>query len=451
MTISLSAASRVWAKIGLASFGGPAGQIALMHQELVEKRRWISEERFLNALNFCMLLPGPEAQQLSVYLGWLMHRTKGGLIAGLLFILPGFFCILLLSLVYVSWGNSFIINAVFFGLKAAVLAIVIQAILRIAKKTLKNRLMIAIAVASFFALYFLHIGFPIIILLAGLVGIVCQRWLPAYFENKPENHKSDTALYSIDYLIDQQYLEHTAPSLTRSIKTLLVWLVIWAAPIAAVFMAFGADSVLGKQAVFFSHTAVLSFGGAYAVLAYVAQRVVDDYHWISPREMVDGLALAETTPGPLIMVLQFVAFLAAYRHQTNLSPITAGLLASFLSTWVTFAPCFLWIFLGAPYIEKLRSNIRLQAALKTITAAVVGVIANLSLWFALHTLFGNTQYIQWNFIEFEIPQWASIQWPMFAIMALALIAIIKFNVSTMKTMLMCTVLGLITFGFGWTS
>jgi len=445
MTIPLSQATSVWAKIGLTSFGGPAGQIALMHEELVEKHRWISEERFLNALNFCMLLPGPEAQQLSVYLGWLMHRTKGGLIAGLLFILPGFFCILLLSLMYVSWGNTFFMRAVFFGLKAAVLAIVIQAILRIAKKTLKNPLMIAIASISFFALYFLQIDFPIIILIAGLVGIISQRWLPSYFMTEPQSHKSNTAAYSIDYLIDQQFLEHTQPSFSRSIKTLLVWLVIWAVPIVAVFMAFGADSVLGKQATFFSQTAVFSFGGAYAVLAYVAQRVVDDYHWLSPREMVDGLALAETTPGPLIMVLQFVAFVAAYRHQTDLSPITAGILASLLTIWVTFAPCFLWIFLGAPYIEKLRSNSRLQAALKAITAAVVGVIANLSLWFAIHTLFSDSTQIKWNLFAFELPRWSSLQWPMLGILVIALIATLKLNMSTMKTMLLCCLLGLVGF------
>jgi chromate transporter len=451
MTISISQASRVWAKIGLTSFGGPAGQIALMHQELVEKNRWISEERFLNALNFCMLLPGPEAQQLSIYLGWLLHKTRGGLIAGLLFILPGFLCILLLSLIYVSFGNTLVLNAVFFGLKAAVLAIVIQAIVRIGKKTLKNSLMISVAITSFLALYFLHIAFPLIILGAALIGIIGQRLLPGCFVTTTTASQNISATYSIDTQIDQQNPERIQASLLRSIKTLLVWLIIWAIPVIAIFIAFGTQSVLGKQAIFFSQTAVFSFGGAYAVLTYVAQRVVDDYHWISPREMVDGLALAETTPGPLIMVLQFVAFVAAYRHQTELSPITAGILASILTVWVTFAPCFLWIFLGAPYIEKLRSNARLQAALKTITAAVVGVIANLSLWFALHTLFGDTQPVQWNFIEFELPQWASIQWPMFAIMALALIAIIKLNLSTMKTMLICTVLGLMTYGLGWTS
>lgn len=442
MNISLSQATGVWTKIGLTSFGGPAGQIALMHQELVEKRRWISEERFLNALNFCMLLPGPEAQQLSIYLGWLMHKTKGGLIAGLLFILPGFLCILLLSLMYVTLGNTFFVKALFFGLKAAVLAIVIHAIFRIAKKTLKNPLMIGIAISSFFALYFLDISFPVIIAGAAVLGVFGQSLFPKYFEGVSEAHHAGQKLYAIDYQIDAQDLLHTQTSWQRSLKTLLIWLLIWAVPVVAVFAAFGADSVLGKQATFFSQTTVFSFGGAYAVLAYVAQRVVNDYHWISPREMVDGLALAETTPGPLIMVLQFVAFVAAYRHQTDLSPIAAGLLASFLTVWVTFAPCFLWIFLGAPYIEKLRSNTRLQAVLKAITAAVVGVIANLSLWFAIHTFFGDTAHIKWNLFAFELPRWSSIQWPMLGITFVALIATLKFKAGTMKTMLLCCLLGL---------
>ncbi|MGH8498516.1 MAG: chromate transporter, partial [Methylococcales bacterium] len=276
-----------------------------------------------------------------------------------------------------------------------------------------------------------------------VLGIFGQSLLPKYFEGAMQAHHTDPKKYVIDYQIDTQDLEHTQASWQRSLKTLLAWLIIWAVPVIAVFAVFGADSVLGKQATFFSQTAVFSFGGAYAVLAYVAQKVVDDYHWISPREMVDGLALAETTPGPLIMVLQFVAFVAAYRHQTDLSPISAGILASFLTVWVTFAPCFLWIFLGAPYIEKLRSNIRLQAALKTITAAVVGVIANLSLWFAIHTLFSDSTHIKWSFFAFELPRWSSIQWPMLGITLVALIATLKFNVSTLKTMLLCCLLGLI--------
>lgn len=447
MTISLAQATSVWIKIGLTSFGGPAGQIALMHKEMVEKHRWISEERFLNALNFCMLLPGPEAQQLSVYLGWLMHRKIGGLIAGLLFILPGFLCILAMSLVYVSWGSTFIISAVFFGLKAAVLAIVIHAIWRIAGKTLKNSLMMGIAVSSFIAVYFLDIAFPLIILAAAAIGLLGQRISPESFTAATTISHAQSADYSIDDRMDTQFLEHTRPSLWRSLQTAVIWLAIWAAPVLVVFAVFGADSILGKQAAFFSNTAVFSFGGAYAVLAYVAQRVVDDYQWIKPQEMVDGLALAETTPGPLIMVLQFVAFIAAYHHQTGMSPIAAGILASFITVWVTFAPCFLWIFVGAPYIEKLRSNIRLQAALKAITAAVVGVIANLSLWFAVHTLFSDSETIRRGIFVAEIPDWASIQWPMLIITSLALMAILKFGLGTMKTLLFSCLLGLLAYGF----
>lgn len=447
MSISLAQSTSVWIKIGLTSFGGPAGQIALMHQELVEKRRWISEERFLSALNFCMLLPGPEAQQLSVYLGWLMHKTIGGLTAGLLFILPGFLCILLLSIAYVLWGNSHLLIAIFFGLKAAVLAIVIQAIVRIAKKTLHNALFIWIAALSFFALYFLDIAFPLIIMVSAIVGMLAHRFLPQYFYGPAKAIRPESHPQPIEYLIDHETLEHTQPSAARSIKVLLIWLLIWAIPVIAVFLTFGAESVLAKQAVFFSNTAIFSFGGAYAVLTYVAQRVVEDYHWITPREMIDGLALAETTPGPLIMVLQFVAFIAAYRYQTGLSPMAAGILASFITVWVTFAPCFLWIFLGAPYIEKLRNNICLQAALKTITAAIVGVIVNLSLWFAVNTLFGKTVSVQLAFLEFELPQWTSIQWPMLGMALAALIAVVKFNVSVYKIMLFSALAGVLIYPF----
>jgi chromate transporter len=447
MAITLLQAARVWAKIGLMSFGGPAGQIALMHHELVEKRRWISEERFLNALNFCMLLPGPEAQQLSIYLGWLLHKTRGGLIAGLFFILPGFICMLLLSLIYISLGNTTIITTLFFGFKAAVLAIVIRAIFPLAKKTLKNALMIGIATTSFFALYFLHTPFPLILLSAAIIGFIANKYWPTFFSaSLAKSHAGSTEDNALNYLIDQTALQHAPPSWRESIKTLLIWLTIWALPVVAVIMAFGADSVLGKQAIFFSNTAIFSFGGAYAVLAYVAQRVVNDYHWVTPNEMVDGLALAETTPGPLILVLQFVAFLAAYRHQTDLSPITAGLLASIITLWVTFVPCFLWIFLGAPYIEKLQHIIPLQAALKAITAAIVGVIANLSLWFASHALFTDSLKIQWHIFEFEIPQWASIEWPMLCITVIGLIASIQFKMNNLKILLLCALTALATHG-----
>jgi chromate transporter len=441
MSIPFRDAIAVWAKIGLLSFGGPAAQIALMHHELVEKRRWISEARFLNALNFCMLLPGPEAQQLSIYLGWLLHRNKGGLVAGLLFILPGFFCMLVLSFVYVRFGQTAFISALFFGLKAAILAIVAQAIFRIAKKTLSTIFMMLIAASSFVALYFFDMPFPIIIALAGITGFLGQGFFPHIFFKHNENENTRSVSYVIDEQIDQQQLVHAKPSIIGSIKTALLWLAIWALPVIAVVYTFGGNSVLAKQATFFSQTALFSFGGAYAVLAYVAQRTVEEYQWLSPREMVDGLALAETTPGPLIMVLQFVAFVSAYRYQTDMSPISAGILASCLTAWVSFAPCFLWIFVGAPYIEKLRRHLRLQSALKTITAAVVGVIANLSLWFALHALFTDTVAFQWHGFSYELPDWTSVQWRLVAITVIALIASFKFKMSAIKLMAMCIVLG----------
>jgi chromate transporter len=441
MSIRFSHAIAVWAKIGLLSFGGPAAQIALMHHELVEKRKWISEARFLSALNFCMLLPGPEAQQLSIYLGWLLHRSKGGLVAGLLFILPGFFCMLGLSFIYVKWGQTAFISALFFGLKAAIIAIVVQAIFRMAKKTLFNVFMILIAAASFVALHFFDVSFPFIIGAAGILGFFGSYLVPHMFSKKNENKKTEASRYAIDELIDQQHLSVTPPSVIGSIKTAFLWLIIWTIPVLATIYVFGSNSVLGTQAVFFSQTAVFSFGGAYAVLAYVAQRAVEHYQWLSPREMVDGMALAETTPGPLIMVLQFIAFVSAYRYQTNISPLSAGILASCLTVWVTFAPCFLWIFVGAPYIEKLRSHARLQAALTTITAAVVGVIANLSLWFALHALFANTISVEWHWLNYEAPVWASVQWSLLLITIIAFIASFKLKLSALKLMALCTVLG----------
>jgi chromate transporter len=441
MSIRFRDAIAIWAKIGLLSFGGPAAQIALMQHELVEKRRWISEARFLNALNFCMLLPGPEAQQLSIYLGWLLHRSKGGLVAGLLFILPGFFCMLALSFIYVRFGHTAFIGTLFFGLKAAILAIVAQAIFRLAKKTLSTIFMMLVAVASFVALHFFDVPFPIIIVLAGITGLLGYGFSPHIFSNRNDNQNIHADSYVIDEQIDKQQLLHTQPSIIGSIKTALLWLAIWLLPVLAVVYIFGANSVLAKQATFFSQTALFSFGGAYAVLAYVAQRAVEEYQWLSPREMVDGLALAETTPGPLIMVLQFVAFVSAYRYQTDMSPIIAGIIASCLTVWVTFAPCFLWIFVGAPYIEKLRRHLRLQSALKTITAAVVGVIANLSLWFALHALFTDTVKFQWHGMSYELPDWTSVQWRLLAITVIALVASFKFKMGVVKLMLMCIILG----------
>ncbi|HXD35087.1 MAG TPA: chromate efflux transporter [Rhodanobacter sp.] len=427
LPISLREATRAWAKIGLLSFGGPAGQIALMHRELVETRRWISDARFLHALNYCMLLPGPEATQLAIYIAWLMHRTVGGLIAGVLFVLPGFVTILALSIIYVLYGQVPLVLAVFVGLKAAVLAVVVEAVIRIGRKALKNRTMVFIAASAFVAIYIFRVPFPLIVLGAGLWGLLGRWWAPASFPAPASAAADASSGFLIDRLLGQGQLTHTRPSTSRAIRVTLIWLAVWWAPVLAVVALFGRHSVLAKEGLFFSQTAVVTFGGAYAVLAYIAQQAVATFHWITPGQMLDGLALAETTPGPLIMVVQFVAFLGAFHHQAGMSPMAAGIAGSVLTTWVTFAPCFLWIFLGAPYIEALRSNRALHAALSAVTAAVVGVVLNLSVWFTLHTVFARVDERPWGWAHLEVPAWATLQWPSAVIAVAAMLAMLRFK------------------------
>jgi chromate transporter len=426
--VSLAEATRVWAKIGWLSFGGPAGQIALMHRELVERRRWISDERFLHALSYCMLLPGPEAQQLAIYIGWLMHRTLGGVIAGTLFVLPGMIVIGALSWLYATYQQLPAVTAVFFGLKAAVLAVVIEAVLRVGRRALKNRVMIGIAGAAFVAIYFFKVPFPVIILSAASIGIAGRHWWPASFPAPV----SAATLAQGDYVIDRRIaageLTHVTRSLRRSIVVVIVCVALWFGPVLAVATIFGRGSIFAEQGVFFGEAAIVTFGGAYAVLAYVAQRAVETYGWLSPGEMLDGLALAETTPGPLIMVVQYVAFIAAFRHPGGLSPYTAGVLGSLLTTWVTFVPCFLWIFLGAPYIEALRGNRAIHAALSTITAAIVGVILNLSVWFAVHTVFHGVQMQTIGLMRVDVPVWSSVDLAALLLSASAFIAILRFKI-----------------------
>ncbi len=441
-SVSLAEATRVWTKIGWLGFGGPAGQIALMHRELVEKRRWISDERFLYALSYCMLLPGPEAQQLAIYIGWLMHRTLGGVIAGTLFVLPGVIVIGALSWLYATYQQLPVVTAIFFGLKAAVLAVVIEAVLRVGRRTLKNATMTAIAAAAFLALYFFKVPFPLVILGAALIGVAGRRWRPASFPAPA----SSAALAQGDFLVDRRIardeLTHTTRSLRRSITVLVVCLVLWAGPVVGAVLLFGRDSVFVQQGVFFGQAALVTFGGAYAVLAYVAQRAVETYAWLTPGEMVDGLALAETTPGPLIMVrAQYVAFIAAFRHPGDLSPYTAAVIGSLLTTWVTFLPCFLWIFLGAPYIEALRGNHTLNAALSAITAAVVGVILNLSVWFAVHTVFHSVQMRTIGPMRVDVPVWQSVDFAALALSAGALVAMLRFKLGMGWTLLGSAVLG----------
>ena len=440
---SLRKATRVWAKIGLMSFGGPAGQIAVMHRELVEDRRWISDARFLHALNYCMLLPGPEATQLAIYIGWMLNRTAGGLIAGILFVLPGFVTILALSVVYALYGQVPWIMAVFFGLKAAVLAVVIEAVLRIGRKAIKNRIMLAVAALACVAIFFFRVPFPLIVLGAGLIGLLGRWWMPHSFPAPGSAAADASSDYLIDRLLGCGQLRHTRPSAARAVRVLVIWLAIWWLPVLAIIGMFGAQSVLAREGIFFSQAAMVTFGGAYAVLAYIAQRAVGGFHWISAGQMLDGLALAETTPGPLIMVVQFVAFLGAYFHQTGLSSMTAGVVGSVLTAWVTFAPCFLWIFLGAPFIEKLRGNVALAGAMSAITAAVVGVILNLAIWFGLHTLFAEVATVSLGSLRLDVPVLQSAVPAAIALSAAAAIAIFRFKTSVITTLMACAIAGML--------
>jgi chromate transporter len=424
--ITFGEACWVWLRVALLSFGGPAGQIAVMHRILVEEKNWISESRFLHALNYCMLLPGPEAQQLATYIGWLLHRTAGGIMAGGLFILPGVIAIMGLSYIYAAYGNVGFVEAIFFGLKAAVLAIVIQAVVRVGKRALRNPVMIGLAANAFIAIFFFNVPFPVIIIAAGLVGYTGAKLGRPEFAAIPHGGGKNTA--AIDAMIGDELPDHVRPTVSRALKVSAVWLALWLIPVAAVLIAFGQANVFSQIALFFSKMAMVTFGGAYAVLAYVAQQAVEHYQWVQPREMLDGLGMAETTPGPLIMVLQFVGFMAAYRDPGGLSPMMAGTLGGLLATWVTFTPCFLWIFLGAPFIEHMRGNKGLAGALSAITAAVVGVILNLSIWFALHTMFRETAPVRSFGLSFDTPIWSSIDLIALTLAVAAAIAIFRFNI-----------------------
>jgi len=430
--ISFNEAFRVWLRVACLSFGGPAGQIAVMHRILVEEKKWISEGRFLHALNYCMLLPGPEAQQLATYVGWLMHRTAGGLMAGGLFILPGVIAIMGLSYIYAAFGNVSFVEALFFGLKAAVLAIVVEAVVRVGKRALKNRIMIALAAAAFVAIFFFAVPFPIIIIAAGLIGYAGARSGRPEFAPSGHGHGDSNAV--IDSMLGEAVPEHVQPNTARAIRVGALWLALWLVPVIALLAALGQANVFSQIALFFSKMSLVTFGGAYAVLAYVAQQAVEHYHWLKPHEMLDGLGMAETTPGPLIMVLQFVGFMAAYRDPSGLSPMLAATLGGLLATWVTFTPCFLWIFVGAPYIERLRGNTGLAGALSAITAAVVGVILNLSIWFALHTLFRETVPVHAFPLNFDRPVLTSVDIPALLLSIAAATAIFRFKLGMLTVL-----------------
>jgi chromate transporter len=432
-------AVRAWFAISLQTFGGPAGQIAVMQRELVEERRWIGPQRFLHALNYCMLLPGPEAQQLAVYIGWLLNGFRGGLVAGVLFVLPGMVALLALAAIYVAWGDVTAVTAVFAGLAPAVLAVVAQAVLRVGGRALGHPALVAIAVVSFAALALFAVPFPLVVAAAAAVGWLLGRLAPhTLTSNGKGGHDADGP----PPLIPDEALHDERPNLARTVRILGLGLLVWAAPVAVVALVTGTESTLTTQGLFFSGTALVTFGGAYAVLAYVAQRAVETYGWLSTGEMVRGLALAETTPGPLIMVVQFVAFLGAYHHPDPLTPWTAALVGALLTTWVTFVPCFLFIFLGAPYVERLRGNHSLTAALTGITAAVVGVIANLAVYFAVHTLFATTRPLRWGPLRLELPDPTSLRPVPLIIAVAALVMVFRLRWSVPRTLAVCAGLGL---------
>jgi chromate transporter len=437
--VSFGQAVRAWFAISLQTFGGPAGQIAVMQRELVEERRWIGPQRFLHALNYCMLLPGPEAQQLAVYVGWLLNGLRGGLAAGVLFVLPGMVALLALSAIYVAWGDATAVTAIFAGLAPAVVAVVAQAVLRVGGRALGHPALVALASGAFIALAAFGVPFPVVVAAAAGVGWLLGRLAPQTLTSKGiAGHGTGGP----PPLIPDEALHTERPSVARTLRILGLGLLIWAAPVAVVALVTGTGSTLTSQGRFFSGTALVTFGGAYAVLAYVAQRAVETYGWLSAGDMVRGLALAETTPGPLIMVVQFVAFLGAYHQPGSLNPWTAAVVGALLTTWVTFVPCFLFIFLGAPYVERLRGNHSLSAALTGITAAVVGVIANLALYFAVHTLFATTQPLRWGPLRLELPEPSSLRPVALVVTAAALTMIFRLRWSVSRTLAVCAGLGL---------
>lgn len=432
---TLSEATKVWARIAALSFGGPAGQIAVMHRILVEEKRWIGDGRFLHALNFCMLLPGPEAQQLATYIGWLMHGVRGALVAGLLFILPGIVAIMALSWVYAIWGDVGFVSALFFGLKAAVLAIVLQAVVRVGKRALKNVAMQAIAAASFVAIFAFAAPFPLIVAAAALIGWAgAKAGLAAFQGGGGHGSVGKTQVDDATTLLGEEHGDLTGAARASAFRAGAAALVLWVLPVAALVLL-APGSVFADIATFFSKLAVLTFGGAYAVLAWVAQEAVGTYGWLEPGEMLDGLGMAETTPGPLIMVLQFVGFMGALREAGWAAPLLAGTLGGLLATWVTFAPCFAWIFLGAPFMERLRQNRALSAALSAVTAAVVGVILNLAIWFAIHVIWREVARVEAGPLSLELPIIASIDRAAAILSALALLAVFRLKLG------MATVLG----------
>jgi chromate transporter len=435
--VSFREATQFWIKLGFINFGGPTGQIAIMRDELVERRKWISNARFLHALNYCMLLPGPEAQQLAIYVGWLLHKVKGGIIAGVAFVVPAFFLVLGLSYVYAVYGDIPWVKGVFYGLSAAVVGIVAAAVIRIGKEALANPAMYMIAATAFVAIFFLHVPFPIIVIIAGLIGLFSgPRW-PSTF-TVAQGHAGEEAAIS-DYMSAG---EHTRVKLGRTLLVLVIGLTVWFVPLLLVTAWAGRGTTIFQQAWFFSKAAVVTFGGAYAVLAYINQAAVMQYGWLTAPQMVAGLGLAESTPGPLIMVTEFVGFVGAYQHPGGLDPLLAGVVGAAVVTWATFAPCFLWIFLGAPFIESLRGKTRLSTALATISAAIVGVVLNLALWFAINTLFSTVREANILGGPVPVPVWTSVDWFAVAVATVAFVGLWRYKWNVVLVVAASAIVGL---------
>jgi chromate transporter len=410
-----------WIKVTALSFGGPANQIAVMHRLIVDEKRWISEEKFLQALNFCMLLPGPEAQQLAIYLGWRTHGIRGGVTAGSIFVIPGFISMLAVSILYTAYHHTLLFQNLLIGLKAAVIAIVIEALSRIGQRALKSSVAYGIAILSFLAISIFKVPFPFILFFAAAIGAI-QYYFSDRLAKPMQLHAEKTASLKIAVFVAAG---------------------AWVGLVLLLLIIFGSHHVLTQQAVFFSKVSLLTFGGAYSILAYVAQQAVEYYGWLSASQMVDGLGFAETLPGPLIKVVQFVGFVGAYHHDTGMNPLVAGILASCISTWVIFVPSFVWVFAGAPYIEKLSANPLINQIMSAITAAVLGTIASLALWFSVHSYFGSLKEYTWMFGIISIPEASSIHLQMILITLMSLYLLFRTQLGLITVVGIAVLTGLI--------
>lgn len=434
----------VWFQVASLSFGGPAAQIAVIHRIVVDQKKWIDEQRFLHALNYCMLLPGPEACELAIYIGWLMRGIPGGLVAGVLFVLPGFVSLLAISIVYAVYQQAPLVQAIFFGLQAAILAVILEAVVRIARRVIKNGAMLAIAVCAFIAIFFFRVPFPLIILAAAAIGLVGGWLRPSWFYViRGQKEAQPQGVHAIDY-----NAPHTQPDWRRALVIASAGIALWAGPLIALRATLGRDHVFTQQGLFFSKVSLVTFGGAYAVLPYVATEAEEKYGWVNHTEMMAGLGLAESTPGPLIQVVQFVGFLGAYKNPGDLHPIMAGIIGSLIINWVTYLPCFLWVFLGGPYVERLRGNQALGSAMSAITAAVVGVILNLAIWFAMKAMFGELHDLAWGPFRIHWPRDPHFSWATCLLFALSLVALFGFHRKIYEVLGVSVMLGATLWMFG---